>query len=181
MINTRVLCASITKRHWKDHLHYLPVYICSLVKSILHFLYHTFHHLDWRTIVSFPAYNEWVMTRSAEKCRGQHIWEQTCDANDGPLGRVQHVSWGGFGAFDALVFGEVPGQRVSRRAAPLTGALLHRGKISQLVPAASSHHLQDLQQMKQCSQWCAVLFWNEEAHFSLFFFFFWFNLCKFMF
>lgn len=56
---------------------------------------------------------------------------RTCDADDGPLCRVQHISRGWLGALDAMVFGQVPGQRVSRGRrvtywTQITGALLRR-------------------------------------------------------
>lgn len=59
------------------------------------------------------------------------VKHRTCNADDGPLCRVQHVSGGWLGALHAMVFGQVPGQRVSRwrrvsHRAQVAGALLRR-------------------------------------------------------
>lgn len=60
------------------------------------------------------------------------VKHRTCNADDGPLCRVQHVSGGWLGALHAMVFGQVPGQRVSRwrrvsHRAQVAGALLRCG------------------------------------------------------
>lgn len=70
---------------------------------------------------------------------------RTCDADDGPLRGVQHVSGGRLGALDAVVLGQVPGQRVSggrevTHGAQLTGALLRRGP-DQSLPLGLVLHL----------------------------------------
>lgn len=39
---------------------------------------------------------------------------RTCNADDGPLCGVQHISRGRLGALDAVVSRQVPGQRVTR-------------------------------------------------------------------
>lgn len=55
----------------------------------------------------------------------------TCDADDGALGRVQHIARGRLGTLDAMMLGQVPGERVPRgRRTPqgvhVGGALIRR-------------------------------------------------------
>lgn len=58
----------------------------------------------------------------------RYLWHRhpTCDTNHSPLCWIQDVPGGGLGAFDPLVFGQVPGQGVSRTggAAPIPTDLL---------------------------------------------------------
>ncbi len=86
------------------------------------------------------------------------VWEQncscyshpTCDANHSPLCWIQDLPWGWLGAFDPLVFGQVPGQGVSKTgdAAPLSIAFLEWGSIPASVFAAR-HHLPSGQRKRQ--------------------------------
>ncbi len=69
---------------------------------------------------------------------------RTCNADDSPLCRVQHVARGGFGALDAVVPGQVPGQCVSGGRwvtdwTQVTGALL-RCSPDQRPPLGLLHH-----------------------------------------
>lgn len=67
----------------------------------------------------------------------------TCNANYSPVSWIQDLRCGGFGAFDSLVFGQVPGQGVSKKgdAALLFIAFLQWGSIPTSVFTGRHHPL----------------------------------------
>lgn len=69
---------------------------------------------------------------------GAHFF--TCNANHSPLRWVQNLSWGGLGAFDSLVLGQVPGQGVSRTGNATSPSIALFGQGSLLVPVLPCRH-----------------------------------------
>lgn len=96
------------------------------------FATHCCANTKYLTVVWHSYESLWEQLHTPETSHNINTTEHkdlTCNANDSPLCWIQNISRGWLGAFDAMVFGQVPGQRVSRRGgitdwAQVTGGLL---------------------------------------------------------